>query len=546
MKSKTIVLLIVSILFCTGCGDSFRGGVLDRAKTKGWAEKNRKAAAAHAYQYFLKTTNEGRENSSDILANTDTNVNVPLPKIKYNLLSLDRLVKIIDQWLEDFDTLLGYNDPKEVKYVDTFGLRPSLTQDEKVMKAVRARVKAAELDRQFKSLLGQVPREFMRIDCLNGYNIRSIFGTKSPSETFKFNVDQIDEAKKAGTLKQIESSRFNVSRRFDHKISDPNNPGDSNAFVWVASSQELELTNYKILYSDRPKDNGGNYIEGYRWNNGKRESLPCLKIFMIGTGDGSAVFVIDTKQEGQPGFGVPDFVEERDSSVSVMDLMRDKALIGRLFEVRPEQKRIPPKNPSVYVEIASADKPIDVWEAAPDKAKGWTVPFHYQNPLASNYNVRVEMSKPDLGTSLDTSTDFSLSRTIKYIKKEWTNGDRFEASLGQVVEYYQAKTPYDKMSLVSVRVMASEDTRKLLITRDDGSTETVLVKSGQNKITEDRPIAILYTEGERRYVIKRSNGSKVFDKKRELSLTTPEKTGVYFSEEAEYRSGDMRSGPRPF
>lgn len=537
MRSKIFVFLFALMILSTGCGDdAFRPNVLNQASQKGWSEKQRKAAAADAYLFFLKSENkENKTKGGDLLAPTDTRVSVPLPTIKYNLLTLPRLVARIDEWLEDFDVLLSYNVPEEVKYVDTFGLRESLTQDEKVMKAVRARVRAAELDRMFKTLLGQVPSEFARIDCLNGYNIRSIFGTKSPTETFRFNVDQIDEARKAGTLKPIETSRVSVTRKFDHKIRDPSNPGDNNAFVWVPSDQELELTTHKILYSEKPKDNAGNYIEGYRWNGGRRESLPCLKVFMVSTDDPSSVLVIDTTREGQPGFGIPDFVEERERSLGVTDLIHDQELIGKLFEVKTENRRIPPKTPKIYAEIARAENPIDVWEDAPDKTRGWVVPFHYKNPVGSNYNVRLELSKPDLEISADTGAmdTPSISRNFKYLKKEWTNGERYEPSLGQVVEYYQVKPPYDKMKLMSARVMVSESTKKLLLTKEDGSTETVFVKPGSNKITEDRPIAILYTEGEKRYVIKRAATGALFDKRKELSTTTVERTGVYIGDDLE-------------
>ncbi len=523
-----IRLLAVLAFFCAGCGGpAFRPEIIVEANEKGWSEKQRKAASAYAYTFFLASQEENKDKSPDLFGDNETKAKLAFATIKYNLLSLDRLVTRIDQWLEDFDLLLGYSMPEEVKYVDTFGLRATLAHDEKVMKAVRARVQASLLDRNFKAMLGQLPAEFADIDCLNGYNIRTIFGPKNPLDSFKFNVDQIDEARKAGTLKQIEHCKMEVTRKFDHKEQDPNNLKDGNAYIWLSNSQELELSTYKIIYNDKPKDNIGNYIEGFRWNNGKREGRPCLKVFMLNSEDPSPILVIDTKREGEPGFGLPDFVEKRAEPVSAQELIHDENLIGRLFKIRKENKRVPPKSVQIYVEIAKSEEPIDVWETAIDKNLGFVVPFRYRNTIGSNFNVRVELSRMNIGNANPDPIDIAMSVTIKHIKKEWTKGTRFESSLGSVVEYYKAKPPYDKMKLLSLNVVAFESTKKLSLVKEDGSTETGFVKPGHSKYIEDNPIAILYTEGEKRYIIKRTSSSGVFDKRKELSTEVPEETGVY-------------------
>ena len=514
--------------FCVGCGGtSFRSGVLDEAKKKGWSEKQRKVALAYAYNYFLSSSGVSKGKDNDPLSDVDAKSLIPLPAVKYNLLSLDRVVTKIDQWLDDFDILLGYTRSDEVKFVDAFGLRPSLTHDEKVMMAVRARVKAAQLDRNFKIMLGQVPVELTKSGCMSGYNIAEIFGLKNPLDSFRFNFDQIDVAKKDGVLKLIEYSRVKVDRTFDHKEKDPDNFRDDNAFIWVSSNQELEISNFKILYNDKPENNIGNYIEGYRYSNGKKEGRPCLKVFMVKRGKPNAVFVIDTKREGDPGFGLPDFVEERPTTINVNDLICDQGLMTKLFGSRKEDKRTPPKGVPVYVEIAKSENPIDIWEQAGDKLKGFTVPFKYSNLLGSNYNIRVELSKTNLDVTGFTFGGTSSTRSIKYLKKEWTNGNRFEPTLGEVLEYYKVKPPYDTLKLISARVIVEEDTKRILFTKEDGSTEDGFISPGQNRFIEDNPIAIFYTEGEKRYIIKRSSGSLIFDKRRELSTSVTDKTGVY-------------------
>lgn len=543
-------MFLFSLVFCVGCGSSFRSDFLKEASEKGWSEKQRKAASADAYTFFLLKATENKDKNQELLADTSNSTNtIPLSSIRYDLLSLDRLVQRIDQWLEDFDLLLGYKLREEVKYVDIFGLRPSLAHEEKVMMAVRARVRAAELDNIFKAMLGQIPAEFAKIDHLNGYNIKKIFGPKDPLDTFKFNVDQIDEARKSGTLKQIEHFRLQVDRKFDHKDQDPNNLEDKNAYIWFGSKQDIELTNYKILFGDKPKDNIGNYIEGFRWVDGKKESRPCLKVFMVSGEDPDSVLVIDTKKEGEPGFGLPDFIEKKEGSIDAGDLIHNEELIDKLFEGRKENKRVPPKEVPIFVEIARAENPIDVWETATDKNKGFVVPFNYKNKIGSNYNIRIEMAKPTVDLATSEGSEPSISTVLKYVKKEWTDGTRFKPSLGSVVEYYKAKAPYENMKLLSARVLAGdrpESTKRILLVKEDGSTENGFVRPGKNKYTEDKPIAIMYTEGEKRYVIKRTAGSPVFNKKMELSTEVVEDTGVYKdSSESEYGPSHDRDGRVP-
>lgn len=529
MKSKLLSLL-VTIMLIVGCGDnSFKSTILSKAKEKGWSEKQRKAALADSYTYFLRNAEVDTDidKNNDLLAEVDTRSTVALPFVRYNLLSLDEVLAKLDQWLGDFDIILGYELSEEARFVDFFGLRPSLTRDETVMQAIRARVKAVQLDLKFKTLLGKVPPELTATHHMDGYNLRRILGVKNPLDHFKFDSDNIDQARSSGVLKLIERGKSQISHAFDRKERDPSNPEDSNAFVWVSSAQELEVASYKILYNDRPENNFGDYIEAFRWTGGKREVRPCLKIFGIGNDPRKTIFVIYPKREGDPGFGLPEFVEETYQAVGVNDILRDQTLIDRLFDDKKKHNRVPPKIAKLFVEVAKFENPIDIWETTSDRDKGFSVPFKYNNALGSNYNVRVEMSLPSADSATSESFFSPRVRSVRYFKKEWTNGKRFEAVPGEVVEYYSPRAPYNQLKLMSARVLAEEDTKKIILTKEDGSTEEGFVNPGNNKFVEDTPSAIFYTDGERRYVIKKSVGSRVFDKRRELSTTMVEKTGVY-------------------
>ena len=81
----------------------------------------------------------------------------------------------LDSLLEDMDSILSYTDEGNYRYVDAWGLRPQLEHKEKVLEAIRARVRLAELQDQFNSLIGEIPRNEKIRERVFGYDDRKIF-----------------------------------------------------------------------------------------------------------------------------------------------------------------------------------------------------------------------------------------------------------------------------------------------------------------------------------------------------------------------------------
>ena len=490
-KKKLVLLFAVSTLFffCIGCiggmPGPFRSNVAVQTKSRGWTDRQSEAAKGRAYLYFLDTHN-------DPLDDIDTKTVLPLPAIKFELFSLEGIIARIDNWLSDYNDLLGYKLEEYVKYVNLFGLRPALTHDEKVMKTISARVRTAFLYNKFRKML---KNEFMVStdeSDENWYDIGKIFGSVSPYILYPFNIERINNARKSNNLKKIKSCNIKIGADVD-----------------------LELSSYNVVYEASSKDDVGPYIEGYRIRNGRKEGHPCLKVFTsIREGEYHSVMVIDTKREGDPGFGLPDIIEDRNLIVGMEDILQDRKLIDTLFVIPKKNERTPPKISPVYVEMAGTEHYVDVWEKTKDAIHGYKLTFNYKNQDESNYNVRFEVSESK----------------IKYIKKEWTNGSRLDASYSRVVEYFKPKYPYDELLLQAIRFnlpTGPQHVQAFLFIGKDGSSEFVPITPGINKYIQDQPSIICYSVGNQRYAIKKSHGSLIFDKKREIPLSPLEQTGAY-------------------
>jgi ribulose bisphosphate carboxylase small subunit len=92
-----------------------------------------------------------------------------------------------------------------------------LEHDEEITQAIYDRVRASELDGEFKQKMGDTPQYGIEAELSQGYNIRKIYANKPMAEAFPFTSDQIDAAKKAGTLKQVATASLDYSNEYDHK-----------------------------------------------------------------------------------------------------------------------------------------------------------------------------------------------------------------------------------------------------------------------------------------------------------------------------------------
>lgn len=480
MKRASIMLIALTI-FTISCGPTYLSKCRENAGAEGWTKKEIEVACGPGGDrfYFAK-------------ANPDNTFTV-----LYSRLSVEEVREQLDRFISDLTELLDYKNEGVTRYVDHFGMREQFERDLKTARFVRSRVRVAELDIKFRESMDQVSRHESP-EARYGYDARKIFLIGDPIKAFPFTSDQIEAAKNQGILKPIERLLLELDLRLAKKEPDPNYPNDPNRFIWKPASIAMELTNYKIINTEKPYDNAGNYIEGFRIVGGKKESRPALKIFF--SNSDLSVVVIDSDTETETGgFGLPDYVDQIAGIVSVADVAKNDTILGRLFEEKPEDKRRPPKLEKMTVEIARIGEPVDVWIDCP-KETGCLVPFPYRNASEDNYNVTVEINEPQ---HFEGPGHSSLLKEVEYISKRWTTGD--------VVEYFRPRPEFKHVFLAE-----SSYGKNIRFILRNGSEETGIVASGENKFIEDEPYAISYKEGQKRWWIEKSEGSKVFDRKKEV------------------------------
>lgn len=402
--------------------------------------------------------------------------------------------------------------------------------------------------------MGDKPEYGHEAEMAGGYNIRKIFTSKDLSEAFPFKSDEVEGAKKDGSLKQIESLELDFSSPYDHKVTDPAHPDDPEAFLWKERKLSLRLTNYKIITEETPQNNKGNYIEGYRVVDGKQESKPALKIFFPEGGYG-AVVLVDTDREGRDaGFGMPDILESVSDIENVQDVIRNGNLLASLFADKKKDLRTLPPHNLFKIEISKTDVPIDPWEKSPD-ANGWIVPYKYASPTGDNFNVRIKFKKPKVDPNAAEAHEYSQYMEIEYIAKEYTKvGKRYNASAGQVIEYYRPKGEF--AGKVQARVDeygggegsgfgggngGTPNVHKLVFEFADGSEVSGNLPAGSNKFIEDKPYAKSYTEGTQRRWVESSNNDGKYDKRKKVS-PPKERTGEYgWASDDSYSSENSQS-----
>ena len=446
-------------------------------------------------------------------------------EVNYGVLEISEVDREVKNLREDLRVALDYGNRPERKFIDIHKLGPYLEHQEKVLEALDSSLQAVSLNEIFKASMG-LSTNYSQYG-YNGnphgdsYDLKKIFGMKDIASAYPFSSDQIEEARKQGKLEIIESIEWKINRVLGRRIPDPhdpNDPKDENRFVWRPQFEWLSGTTYKIwdVKNDpEPKNSLGNYIEIFRMKqDGKKEQHPALKVFFP-HGTETGVFVLDSDKEGDPGFGLPDFVETTRVS-SLRDIAQNQTLLSRLFVEKDRQERIKPNPKPVFAEIVRVGQPMDMWEQASDSS-GWKVAgLKYQNTLKNNYNVKINLSRD--GKSTNNGQPPEIISSIEYIAKEWTGSDQYTPSTGQVVEYFKPKADFSSKNIVNARVSSRENPKRIVIEFEDGREDAGTVTAGSNKYIEDEPFAIEYTEGQTRWRIEKDQGSNVFNKKKQVAI----------------------------
>lgn len=515
MKIGTLVATLLLSALLVGCTPPYRDTFNDEGKKRGWTQKQTDAAFAFADRIFWS-----RE--------TGANKYV----IAYSKVPISKVREQLEGSLKDLDSALDPKNAEFKQYLDTFNLREDVKHDEEIAQAINDRLNVADLQTQFKQKMGDIPESGPEAEMAQGYNVRRLYVNKPLVDAFPFNSDVIDAAKKNGTLKQVAALTIDESVQYDHKDPNPKNPEDTNDFVWKARNQKIVLTEYKIIDVDKPLDNKGDYIEGYRVVDGKQEQYPAIRIFFPPSGS-MALLLIDADEEGMPGFGVPDVIQEISSTTNLTDLMQNTSLLNSLFDRKEARKdRVVSPAQLFKVEIAPLGAKVpDEWQASPDP-NGWIVPFKYANSQGDNYNVRLRYKRVVIDPKNPEAHPHSEYLELEYVEKEYTKtGDRYTPSAGRVTEYYRPKKEF--AGKVKADVLYSADTKKVQFDFEDGTIVEGFVTPGKNKFIEDTPYARSYNEGQKRWWIESSNNDGKYDKRKSIGQPK-EQTGQYgAAEEAE-------------
>lgn len=503
MKYKFFVFTLVAFFILTGC-QTYETKFVDKFKQRGKTQEESYAA------YYLSF----RSYFSEEIENPPTGGGKKIFVPKYGILKLTDLEKRLENLIATVDQITDYSNEDAAAFIDEFKLREEMLKDRKMLEAQLQRVKLARLQETFRSYTGV---SFHGMANENGkYDAKRIFWPKDLESAFPFSFDKIDDARARKVLEEIEHETWISSRKLDKKEPDPLKLDDPNSFIWKSKEEALELISYKISSSEKHQSNQSDYMEGFRIPKGKRESKPALKIFFL-QGNPNGVMVLDTDKEGELGFGIPDVVQQVFIS-KISDIWGNPSIIPLLFQEK--EKRIVPKKPEpkqINVEIAKIGNPVDTWEISKEQG-GWTIPFGYKNDIGDNYNVRLKLE--------ETKSEMILNRKIEYIAKEWTGGNRGTPSVGAVVEYFKPKSPYNNNNISKAEVKHSENTKMVSFVFEDGTIDTRIVTHVSNKVIEDEPYAIEYTEGQKRWRIEKDSGSAVFNKKKEVSFPK-EVTGIF-------------------
>ncbi|MFA5987823.1 MAG: hypothetical protein WC797_04220 [Candidatus Paceibacterota bacterium] len=547
--NRTRSLLFVClcfILILTGCEKPFTQLVLDKFGPQNWTPIQEDCALqqAHLVEFCKKI---------------DDNKWV----INRGVITFKDIRTRLDSILKDYEYVLNYSNEELNDYLGVFGLRAYLDNQEKIFEVLRDRYRTLELEVEFNQMIGSNSSSF---SCRVGvpifapfpmpsygpvfdpfspmanpdemFDIKKVFPNGDFQSLHRFNSPQVDSARHENVLRQVEKASVQLYRKYDRKNPNPENPRTKNDFIWRSSARGLIATGYKIQDDDteKPNDNRLDYVEVTRESSsGKTETSPCVKVYFP---EGRSIAVIYTAEEGKPGYGLPSEIASV-RYASVKDIITDENLARKLFnEQVVNPNRVPPAKPGMKIEIAKIDAPIDLWEDAPTKA-GWPTPVGYKNATANNYNVRIKLEKSKDSSSATTSVSSTATSTttsapakptafgIEYVIKEWTiTGKRYEAASGNPVEYYKAKGVFARYDIAKAEVLHVVDTKSVQIVRNDGAVFNGFLIPG-NPVIENEPYQILYKRGRNKWwLIRKSPGSTVFDKRRPASPPS-DTTGVY-------------------
>lgn len=448
------------------------------------------------------------------------------PKVAYHKVKFDEMRAAERKQLEDAKAILS-TDPKNertYKLLEELGLRGYFEAMERAGKFRMARQEIKLNHDEFRKLLGEIDTSQAAEDRRKGYTAQIFLPTWDPAKEAPFVAKYVEEAKKSGKFVFVGMTTIFDYELLGKKEPDPEVPWDPNRFIWKEKAEGLEFRLYKIMNTDRPRDKQPHYLEATRLTHrfdkdGKvvgteRESKPAMRVF-ASPSDTLDIVVLDTDREGDLGFGLPDVVQKLSSNLaSGKDLyLQHQSLLAQLFAEKVADMRKPlPKREPQKGEVAKAGTPVDPWEKAPSP-QGWSVPHEYKSEKKNNYKVEIVFVPRKPGED-------SPVRQVKFFAKVYhAAADEWQAVKGEVVEYYRPLSEFAEKNTLEAKVDWSNK-KKVLIEREGKPGISGIVNPGKNAFTEERPVAIDFTDGETRWRIVDRNKSGVYTYRMEISKSS--------------------------
>ncbi|MBI2023192.1 hypothetical protein HYT01_01350 [Candidatus Giovannonibacteria bacterium] len=418
--------------------------------------------------------------------------------------------KVLENQAKSADALLSYRNMQDSDFIDWFkGFREGLLKEEQIALWILRRLQYVSSYNQFVDMVGEMPPEmrgkeyeYFFASGRKSYSIRMIYPladiTKIP-----FSAAYVENAKRDGTLKLVDSFTVTSDRKFGKKEVNIHDPND---FSWKEVQNGWVINSYRILPDkEKPLENNVHYIEVFRTDGSRAlEPKPAVKGFMASGESKVSVFVIDYDRSGKDGFGSPDEIYKIFSGIStgseIYDLTfyRGKVLLS-LFDppnasMKPERRK-PPERP-VYTEIVKmGELQLDMWEKG-----SWALPAVDFRSLKENVSLVFDKAKTPAEMQLEKE---GLSR-VKSIKQEYSKDNQTV-----VIKYWLPKQEYAERN-ITYNNSAFGDTIRLR--RRGGQEET-----GEAGYFGKRVTAIDYFFAGRWFRIVDEDGDGVFEKRKTIS-----------------------------
>lgn len=446
-----------------------------------------------------------------------------IPQIAYRKIKLDQILAVERKQLKDAEEVLDTSPKNERIYriLEEMGLRPYFEAQERALKFRVARLELKINHEEFLKLLGEVDASQESEKRRKAYTAQIFLPQFDPSRDTPFTAKYVEDAKRDGKLVFI-----GMTTIFDHQLlgkkePDPEFPSDTNRFVWKETTEGLEVRLFKVVNSERPRDKKPHYLEAtrvvHRFDKAgaliatERELKPALRIF-ASPAETLDIVVLDTDQEGDLGFGLPDVVEKLLSGIETGKelYLSHQSLLAKLFTERLAEKRRPLPTPKPQkLETAAAGTPVDPWEKAPT-AKGWSVPHQYQSERKDNYHLEIILKSKN-------SSDSSSLRQIDFISKVYHSAsNEWQPAKGGVVEHYRPLSPFGEKNILEART-DYVNKKKIVVEREGQPSISGIVNPGKNTFTEERPFAIDFTDGATRWRMVDRDKSGTFMYRMEIS-----------------------------